>query len=105
MAEKIYYPIRRTMFHATKSTSPCVFECEAEADYLEVLKNGWVYNPADLKNKKVEPVNEDVVEAEAEKEIKTKPEKSDSPYACNLCDFIGKNKHSLGMHRFHVHKE
>lgn len=116
------YPRNKTMHRANGVSE--VFYFEKLADYEKKCKEGWVYNPADLK-KKTEPVNEDKVEEQAEetpepiKEAETTPEPNIhrpsvpgvvdidpvEPYKCNLCGWPGKSETSLRMHKLHKHKE
>lgn len=106
------YPRRRTM-HRQGGVSE-IFSFEKLSDYEKKCKEGWVYNPADLKKKVVEPVEVDKQEEEAEEApepVIHRPEvpgqinpEPINPFKCKLCDFVGKNEFSLKTHKRHKHE-
>lgn len=88
-----------------------IFHFENEKQYKDKLAEGWVYNPADLKNKKV------IVEKNVEKVVEIpeprihRPEvpgqinpEPINPLKCKLCDYVAKSQTSLRMHKLHGHK-
>ncbi len=111
--ERIKFPENRQMHKAGgKSKAFCV---QSQKQYDDLLAEGWVFNPADLKNKPAESKEVDKQEelAETEPEIRVhRPEvlgqiteEGRGPLQCGLCDFKGKNSVSLRMHKFHKHKD
>lgn len=115
------YP-RRKQLHRPNGICE-IFSFENEKQYQAKLKEGWVFNPADLKNKKIvvkenkEVVVEDMDKQEEDAEnvpepIIHRPEVPGqinpdpvNPLKCKLCDFVGKSETSLRMHKLHGHKK
>ena len=102
------YPKNKTMHKVGQRENFCFASRE---EYEDKLKEGWVFNPADL-NKLSEKVEEVKTEEEVPQPFIHRPSVPGTPdiepidpLQCKLCDFKGKNEQSLKMHKFHKHKD
>jgi len=83
------YPRRKQLYkHKDK---PEIFNFTNENEYEAKLKEGYVFDPADLTSQSI--LAEDIPP-------QVPPFQK---FSCDVCDFSGKNKRALRFHRFKKH--
>ena len=114
------FPRNRQMYHKTKTPGNKVFRFETEKKYEECLRDGWVFNPADLNRLPEVTPEVKIAIADAVAKIKEpkihRPESLEEPtlmvkiprhpHQCDVgeCDYKGKSVRGLRMHKLHKHK-